>query len=142
LFVSPLPSRQHDRKDSIMTTDLGFGQIVFDCVRADRLAGFWSALLELPVRAGANPYFAVIERSSDPSFPSLMFIAVPEPRQGKNRLHLDLTAGDLPAAIERAVSLGASKVGDFNEYGTTWTTLADPEGNVFDIAQRRDQAAG
>jgi Glyoxalase-like domain len=125
-----------------MTTDLGFGQIVFDCVRADRLAGFWSTLLELPVRAGANQYFAVIEQSSDRSFPSLMFIAVPEPRQGKNRLHLDLTSGDLPAAIERAVSLGASKVGDFNEYGTTWTTLADPEGNVFDIAQRRDQSPG
>jgi hypothetical protein len=117
-----------------MTTDLGFGQIVFDCVRADRLAGFWSTLLELPVRAGANQYFAVIEQSGDRSFPSLMFIAVPEPRQGKNRLHLDLTSGDLPAAIERAVSLGASKVGDFNEYGTTWTTLSDPEGNVFDIA--------
>jgi predicted enzyme related to lactoylglutathione lyase len=123
-----------------MTTDLGFGQIVFDCVRADHLAAFWSALLDLPVRAGANPYFAVMERST--GFPSLMFIAVPEPRQGKNRLHLDLTSDDLPAAIERAVSLGASKVGDFNEYGTTWTTLADPEGNVFDIAQRRDQAAG
>jgi hypothetical protein len=123
-----------------MNSDLGFGQIVFDCVRADRLADFWAALLELPVRAGANQYFAVIEQSSDPSFPSLMFIAVPEPRQGKNRLHLDLTSGDLPAAIERAVALGASKVGDFDEYGTTWTTVADPEGNVFDIAQRRDQS--
>ena len=123
-----------------MTTDLGFGQIVFDCVRADQLARFWSTLLDSPVRAGANQYFAVIEQSHDPSFPSLMFIAVPEPRQG--RLHLDLTSGDLPAAIDRAVSLGATKVGNFNEYGTTWTTLADPEGNVFDIAQRRDQSPG
>jgi hypothetical protein len=122
-----------------VTTDLGFGQIVFDCVRADQLARFWSTLLDSPVRAGANQYFAVIEQSHDPSFPSLMFIAVPEPRQGKNRLHLDLTSRDLRVAVERAVSLGATKVGDFDEYGTTWTTLADPEGNVFDIAQRRDQ---
>jgi hypothetical protein len=52
-----------------MTSDLGFGQIVFDCVRADQLAGFWSVLLELPVRAGANPYFAVIERSLTGAFP-------------------------------------------------------------------------
>jgi hypothetical protein len=125
-----------------MTTDLGFGQIVFDSVRADQLAAFWSALLEVPVRAGANPYFAVIERSTDRSLPSLMFIAVPEPRQGKNRLHLDLTSDDLPSAVDRAVSLGATKRADFDEYGTTWTTLADPEGNVFDIAQRRDQSPG
>jgi hypothetical protein len=125
-----------------MTSDLGFGQIVFDCVRADQLAGFWSDLLELPVRAGANPYFAVIERSSDRSLPSLMFVAVPEPRQGKNRLHVDLTSGDLSAAVDRAVSLGATKVGEFSEYGATWTTLADPEGNVFDIGLRREEVAG
>jgi predicted enzyme related to lactoylglutathione lyase len=72
----------------------------------------------------------------------MMFLAVPELRQGKNRLHVDLTTADLPAAVDRAVSLGASKVGDFNEYGTTWTTLTDPEGNVFDIAQRRDEVVG
>jgi Glyoxalase-like domain len=85
-----------------MTTDLGFGQIVFDCVRANQLADFWSALLELPVRDGANPYFAVIEGSSDRSFPSLMFIAVPEPRQGKNRLHLDRLVAGRPVADHAA----------------------------------------
>ena len=35
--------------------------------------------------------------------------------------------------MERAIELGARKVGDFDEYGTRWTTLADPESNVFDI---------
>jgi hypothetical protein len=71
-----------------------------------------------------------------------MFVAVPEPRQGKNRLHVDLTSGDLSAAVDRAVSLGATKVGEFSEYGAIWTTLADPEGNVFDIGLRRDEVAG
>jgi predicted enzyme related to lactoylglutathione lyase len=125
------------RKDADMSNDLGFGQIVFDCVQADRVAGFWSALLDLPVRPGANRHFAVIERSEERGLPSLMFAAVPEPRQGKNRVHLDLTSADLDRAVERAVSLGASKVGDFNEYGTTWTSLTDPEGNVFDIGLRQ-----
>ena len=119
-----------------MTNDLGFGQIVFDCVRADQVAGFWSALLELPIQAGANSFFAVLERSDERGLPSMMFVAVPEPRQGKNRVHVDLTSADLDAAVERAVSLGASKVGDFDEYGATWTTLTDPEGNVFDIGLR------
>ena len=62
-----------------------------------------------------------------------MFLAVPEPRQGKNRVHLDLVSTDRQAVVERALSLGATKVGEFDEYGTQWTTLADPEGNVFDI---------
>ena len=35
--------------------------------------------------------------------------------------------------MERAIWLGASRHGDFDEYGTGWTTLADPEGNFFDI---------
>jgi predicted enzyme related to lactoylglutathione lyase len=121
-----------------MSTDLGFGQIVVDCVQADELAQFWSALVDRPVGEGSNQYFAIIPASEDGSFPALMFLAVPEPRQGKNRLHVDLTSSDLAAAVERAVSLGATKVAEFNEYGTIWTTLADPEGNVFDIGVRRD----
>jgi predicted enzyme related to lactoylglutathione lyase len=121
-----------------MSTDLGFGQIVVDCVQADELAQFWSALVDRPLREGSNQYFAVIPASGDKTFPAMMFLAVPEPRQGKNRLHVDLTSADLGAAVDRAVSLGARKVAEFDEYGTTWTTLADPEGNVFDIGLQRD----
>jgi uncharacterized glyoxalase superfamily protein PhnB len=75
----------------------------------------------------------MIPASDDRSFPALMFLAVPEPRQTKNRVHLDLVATDLTAEVERAVALGATKVADFDEYGSRWTTLTDPEGNVFDI---------
>jgi hypothetical protein len=129
-----LELRPHSpRKEPLMGTSLGFGQIVVDCSIADQLAQFWSALVERPVLAGANEFFAVIPASEDGHFPSLMFLAVPEPRQGKNRLHLDLTSTDLDGAVERAVSLGATKVGVYDEYGAIWTTLADPEGNLFDI---------
>jgi hypothetical protein len=116
-----------------MTTTLSLGQIVVDSADAAALAGFWSSLLERPVLDGANRFFAVIPVAEDGAFPALMFLAVPEPRSGKNRLHLDLVSVDRPAAVERAVQLGARKVGEFDEYGTQWTTLADPEGNVFDI---------
>ena len=120
-----------------MTTTLSLGQVVIDSVDAAALAGFWSSLLERPLLEGANQYFAVIPAASDGSFPALMFLAVPEPRQGKNRLHLDLVSSDRAAAVARATDLGAHKVGDFDEYGTQWTTLADPEGNVFDIGIRQ-----
>jgi hypothetical protein len=115
---------------------IGFGQVVIDSQRADEIATFWAALLKRPVNQGANQFFAMIPASEDRTFPALMFLAVPEPRQGKNRMHLDLVAADLPAEVERAVALGATKVADFDEYGTRWTTLPDPEGNVFDIGLR------
>ena len=28
----------------------------------------------------------------------------------------------------------AERVADYDEHGTRWTTLRDPEGNLFDIA--------
>ena len=115
------------------TTTLSLGQIVIDSADAAALAGFWSSLLDRPLRDGANQFFAVIPPADDGGFPALMFLAVPEPRQGKNRLHLDLVSADRAAAVERAIQLGARKVGEFDEYGTQWTTMADPEGNVFDI---------
>jgi predicted enzyme related to lactoylglutathione lyase len=122
---------------------LGFGQVVIDSERANDIAAFWSALLDRPVMEGANQFFAMIPASEDSRFPGMMFLAVPEPRQGKNRVHLDLVATDLSAEVDRAVGLGATKVAEFDEYGTRWVTLTDPEGNVFDIGvgQSAEEAA-
>ncbi|HZA73206.1 MAG TPA: VOC family protein [Propionibacteriaceae bacterium] len=116
-----------------MTSALSLGQIVIDAADAASIAGFWSRLLDRPLVDGANQYFAVLPPAPDGSVPALMFLAVPEPRAGKNRLHLDLVSSDQPAEVERAVALGATRIDDFEEYGTRWTTLSDPEGNVFDI---------
>jgi hypothetical protein len=126
------PTELRSRKGRTQMT-LGFGQVVIDSQRADDIAAFWSALLERPVLDGANQFFAMIPASEDRSFPALMFLAVPEPRQSKNRMHLDLVATDIQAEVERAISLGATKVAEFDEYGTRWTTMTDPEGNVFDV---------
>ena len=124
-----------------MTATLSLGQIVVDSADAVALAGFWSRLLERPMLDGAHQFFAVIPAAEDGAFPALMFLAVPEPRSGKNRLHVDLVSADRSAAVDRALQLGASKVGEFDEWGTQWTTLADPEGNVFDVGiPRSDQS--
>ncbi|GAB3748334.1 VOC family protein [Microlunatus parietis] len=109
------------------------GQIVIDSADPTQLAGFYAGVIGRPVADGGNPFMAQIH--GDGAFPSLMFLAVPEPRTGKNRLHLDLVSDDFQAAAERAIGLGATKVGEFEEYGTAWVTLADPEGNVFDIGR-------
>ncbi len=110
--------------------------ITTDCHDAATLAGFWAAALDVAVDEGANPFFASIGRSQDPPLhPIWMFIKVPEGKSAKNRVHVDFSASDREAEVERLVGLGASRISDHDEYGTRWTTLEDPEGNVFDIAQ-------
>jgi len=114
---------------------LTFEHIVFDSANALTLAQFWSEVLERDVDPNASQYFATIGRVDRAAGqPVFMFIQVPEPKAGKNRLHVDLASADRPADIERAVAAGATHIGDFDEYGTKWSTLAEIEGNLFDIA--------
>ena len=65
--------------------------------------------------------------------PHLDFLLVPEPRTGKNRLHLDLRAadGDQAAEVARLESLGARRTDVGQGPEATWVVLADPEGNEF-----------
>jgi len=115
---------------------ISFAHVVFDASNAESLARFWAAALERPVDDGASPFFATVgmpQRGTTP-MPVFMFIQVPDPTPGKNRVHVDLSTDDLPAEVDRLVALGASRVSEHEEYGVTWITLADPEGNLFDIA--------
>ncbi|SIN23313.1 VOC family protein [Micromonospora cremea] len=65
----------------------------------------------------------------------LLFQAVPEPKQVKNRLHIDLHAGPeaRQATVQRLVGLGATVLREVAERGSVHTTMADPEGNEFDV---------
>jgi catechol 2,3-dioxygenase-like lactoylglutathione lyase family enzyme len=66
----------------------------------------------------------------------LLFIEVPESKEIKNRLHLDLRPTDVTQAeeIERVLALGATEVADRRTpQGLGWMVLADPEGNEFCI---------
>ena len=65
--------------------------------------------------------------------PSWMFMKVPEPKAAKNRFHVDLSSSDWARDVERVIALGAKRIGEFDEAGARWVTLADPEGNEFDI---------
>ena len=118
---------------------LDIAAVTFDCENAATIADFWSAALDRPVdtgEPGASQFFASIGRTDpQPGAPVLMFIKVPEGRTVKNRVHLDLVADDRAAEIDRLVGLGATVIHDKDEWGTRWTTLSDPEGNEFCVAQ-------
>ncbi len=64
--------------------------------------------------------------------PLLNFQPVPEPKQEKSRVHLDLLTDDLDAAIVRIMALSGSSAGERHEYDEgTVVVMADPEGTEF-----------
>lgn len=117
---------------------LSIAAVTFDCDNAITLSEFWSQALGREIDPGAEEtgvHFASIGRSEEgTSGPVLMFIKVPEGKTAKNRVHLDLDAVDRAAEVDRLVGLGATVIHDRDEWGTRWTTLADPEGNEFCVA--------
>jgi predicted enzyme related to lactoylglutathione lyase len=69
---------------------------------------------------------------------------VPEAKQVKNRIHLDLRPTDRrrDEEIARVLALGATEVGDFRDPdGSGWMVLADPEGNEFCILRSDAEVA-
>ena len=108
------------------------GSVVTDCADPERLAGFYGALLGTEV-SQSFPGFIWLAPAGDGSI-SLAFQKVPDPTPGKNRLHFDMSSPDLATVRNRIEQLGGSfvethQIGDFS-----WSTFADPEGNVFDVA--------
>jgi hypothetical protein len=111
--------------------------LTFDCTDPEALGLFWGEALGLEVELhGGQAFVAPPGWEPDGSFgPRLLFQRVPEPKTSKNRLHLDLTADDMGAEVERLVGLGARQLQLVEEEGLTWTVMADPEGNEFCVLQ-------
>src|SRR5262245_17008972 len=80
----------------------------------------------------------VVITTPDERFPGIVFLQVPEGKQGKNRLHLDFAPDDRDAEVDRLVRLGARRV-DVGQSGEeNWVVLADPEGNEFCVLRERE----
>lgn len=113
--------------------------ITFDCHDVETQSLFWAELLGAELDEGANEFVASIGGVHNPNSttPGMLFLKVAERVEGKNPLHLDLDDPNYPADVDRAVALGAQRLASFDEHGIEWTTLSDPEGNVFDIGRRK-----
>lgn len=133
-------------------------QVVVDCANPDGLAKFWAEALGYTVQPpppghDSWPDFlasmgvpesqwgaasAIID--PDGNRPRIFFQKVPEPKQGKNRVHLDvqLGRGAPEAAVETEVArlqvLGATRVRECAELGESWVVMQDPEGNEFCVS--------
>ena len=136
-------------------------QVTFDCADPDLLAHFWADLLGYQLDRPPEGYdsweawlteHGVPESEwnsasavSDPDGhgPRLFFQRVPERKERKNRVHLDVNVGGprgtpdlerrsaVDAAVERAVGLGATKVRLVEELGERHYVMQDVEGNEF-----------
>jgi hypothetical protein len=135
-------------------------QIVFDCADPDRLARFWAEALHYIVQPPPEGYDTWEDLLREIGIPEsewgnasaivdpdgvlarIYFQRVPEPKRGKNRVHLDLNQGTrampteerrrvVNAEAERLKGLGATELYRRDENGEYHVTLADPEGNEF-----------
>ena len=119
-----------------------------DCVNAYELSEFWKRLL------------GYVDVEGDPNEPGheecmildpesghhVLFIEVPEPKSTKNRIHFDLRPRERTQAeeVEWLLTLGASVVADHRGIhgpGSGWVTMADPEGNEFDVLKSKAERA-
>ena len=113
---------------------LEWEQIIVDSSRPAELGRWWAAALGWVVVADAEDEFEI--RPAASRLPGLLFVPVPEPKAGKNRLHLDFRPDDQAAEVERLLGLGA-RTADIGQGEQTWVVLADPEGNEFCVLSSR-----
>jgi catechol 2,3-dioxygenase-like lactoylglutathione lyase family enzyme len=106
--------------------------VVLDCHDADALVSFWEAALGYQLVDRADGYRILAPLEDQPPGPILILQPVPEPKSGKNRMHLDVHADDPAGHVLHLETLGARRIGTpIAAYGVEWQTMADPEGHEF-----------
>lgn len=115
---------------------IAWSAVTIDCVDPERVARFWSALLGREPGPSREGWVYLGERG-DPQ-PRLVFQPVPEPQQGKVRIHLDVTVDDLDEAVKLAQDLGGRLTGERHDYHDgVVVVMTDPENHEFCLVQYR-----
>jgi predicted enzyme related to lactoylglutathione lyase len=115
---------------------LKFDEICIDSHDATALGTWWSSVLGWPNHVDDDG--DVVLAAPSGAGPNWLFIAVPDEKVVKNRIHLDFRPDDQQAEVDRVVGLGARHV-DVGQTGDeSWVVLADPEGNEFCILAADD----
>ena len=117
---------------------LAIGMVTTDCADPKALAAFWAAALGTDV-SGDYGEFVMLAPPPEGG-PVLGFQKVPggaggqEPAASRPRCR---RPGERHAEVERLVGLGATVLGERggDAEGLVWTTLTDPEGNEFCVAE-------
>ena len=111
--------------------------VVVDCADPRAMARFWDQAIDWTLHEVADDYASL--RSAQGVGPYLEFVRTPDVKTVKNRVHLDLRpypGDDQAAEVARLRALGAIDI-DLGQGDVSWTCLADPEGNEFDVLTPR-----
>jgi len=105
--------------------------LVLDCSDPEKLMEFWRQALDYRVYYSDGSVAILVPDETNAS--PLVLQQVPEPKPGKNRMHVDIVADEIEPEIKRFEALGARRLHDgVRSLGETrWVTLADPEDNEF-----------
>ncbi len=117
---------------------LSLGMITIDTTDATRLAGWWAEQTGSRVVQDFGGGYLILAGGGLPAL--LAFQQVDDPTPGKNKVHLDLSADDLDAEVDRLVGRGRDPGRDRGDESFRWVTLADPDGNQFCVAGRAESA--
>jgi catechol 2,3-dioxygenase-like lactoylglutathione lyase family enzyme len=129
--------RQEDLKPPVNSW---VGSVVVDCSELARMIEFWQEALGYVPRDPPDADGVVLK---DPSGrgPNLSLFRTPEPPLRDYRLHLDLYSSDPEREVERLVRLGATVLRPLTP-GNDFVTLADPDGNPFDVIDKKGWSRG
>ncbi len=106
--------------------------LTIDTTDAEPLAAWWAEQTGADI-AETNEGWFVILNGGGLTVP-LAFQKVEDPTPGKNKVHLDLSARDLDSEVDRLTAAGATLVERRGDESFRWVTLADPQGNQFDVS--------
>jgi predicted enzyme related to lactoylglutathione lyase len=109
---------------------LKFDEICIDAHDATSLGAWWSKVLGW--RSDVDDDGDVVLHAPAGAGPNWLFVAVPDDKVVKNRIHFDFRPEDQQAEVQRVIALGARHV-DIGQGDESWVVLADPEGNEFCI---------
>ena len=107
--------------------------VVIDCSDPESLKSFWAPALGYKDVEWPADNYVVLVSEDGPNAPLVLLQKVDEPKQGKNRVHIDVYSKDIEGEAARLEALGATRTRSepFEEHGANWITMADPEGNEF-----------
>ena len=117
------------------------GELVLKCRDPELLARFWCEVLgftelerdgEVLIEIGPGEGFGGPQ-------PTIILIRDDDPKNGLNRLHIDVnpTDRDQDAELARLLAAGARLADIGQPAQASWHVLTDPEGNEFCLLKRR-----
>ena len=104
-------------------------EIVVDCADPGAVAAWWGLVFDVKAESHDGGAFFSLGPVPGAPFDNMSFVAVPEPKTTKNRVHWDVT-GSAPALLEAGARMLRPSTED-PEPDRKWDVLADPEGNEF-----------